>query len=190
MPVEFSFSLVLLLLMVLLSLLKIEKLVRMTFWSYVMMLFSFALASLIVQEVAFLQLTPDVKFLGFLYSDLASFLTSAQPTVILVLYALGLWFFTQSSHLTIRISSELFLQKMQTLLRAFFAIASMLCGIYFSLAYFKWAVYDWLFTQAAVVGYVKWIPLLALIVALWVLFSASQINIRFSFKKENPSPLL
>lgn len=190
MPVELSFILVLLLLIALISLLKIEKLVRMTFWSCVMILFSFALASLIMQEVAFLQLTPDAKFLGFLYSDLASFLLNAQPTLNLVFYLLGLWFFTQSSHLTIRISSELFLQKIQTMLRAFFAIGSIFCGFYFSLAYFKWAVYDWLFTQEVIVVYVKWIPLFALIVALWVLFWASQINIRFSFKKDPVSPSL
>lgn len=190
MSVDVTLLLALILLLVLLSLFKVEKLVRVTFWSYLLLAFSLALWSVILQGATHLQTTPELVFLGMKYTTIAEFLINAQPTVILVFFGLGLRFFIQSSHLTIRISSELFERKMQTLLRCILALGSLISSLYFSLAYFKGAVYEWLFTQEVIAPYVVWIPSLGLVVALVSLFAASQVNIRFIFKKESWTPSL
>lgn len=190
MSVDVTLLLALILLLVLLSLLKAEKLVRVAFWSYLLLAFSLALWSAILQWVAHLQATPELLFLGMKYTKIAEFLSNAQPTVILVFFALGLRFFVQNSHLTIKISSELFERKMQNLLWCVLALGSLISSLYFSLAYFKGAVYEWLFTQEVIVPYVAWIPSLGLVVALVSLFAASQVNIRFIFKKESWTPSL
>lgn len=190
MSIEVSLLLAVVLLLVVLSLLKVEKLVRMTFWSYVLLAFSLAFGTALLQWASHLQMTPEVAFLGMKYAKIAEFLTNAQPTLMLVFFWLGLWFFIQSSHLTIRISLELFEKKMQTLLRCVLALGSLFSSLYFSLAYFKGAVYDWLFMQEMVVPYTAWIPSLGLAVAVVSLIAASQINIRFSFNKESWTPNL
>lgn len=190
MPIELSLMLVFLLLIVLVSLLKLEKLVRMTFWSYLMLLFSLSLGTLIVQRATLLHDGGSEKLLGLAFSDIANFLLNAQPTLMLLTYALGLWFFTQNSHLVIRSASELFLQKLQTILWAILSIWTCICGVYFSLAYFKGAVFDRMFTQESLTPYVQWIPLLWAVVSLGTLFAASQLSIHFSFKKEVSPPSL
>jgi hypothetical protein len=47
---------------------------------------------------------------------------------------------------------------MQTVLWCVLALGSLLSSLYFSLAYFKGAVYEWLFTQEILAPYVIWIP--------------------------------
>ncbi len=188
MSVELSLFLSVVLILVVLSLLKVEKLVRMTFGNYVLLAFSLAFGSALSQRAFHLQLSPEALFLGMQYAKIAEFLLNAQPTLMLVFFWLGLRFFIQNSHLTIRISSELFEKKMQTVLWCVLALGSLLSSLYFALAYFKGAVYEWLFTQEILTPYVIWIPSLWLVVAVVSLIAAAQINIRFSFKKDIWAP--
>ncbi len=183
MSIEVSLLLAVALVLVVLSLLKVEKLVRMTFWSYLLLAFSLAFWTALLQWASYLQMTPEVAFFGIKYMKISEFLINAQPTLMLVFFWLGLWFFVQNSHLTIRISSELFEKKMQTLLWCVLALGNLVSSLYFSLAYFKGAVYDWLFMQEVVVPYTARIPSLGLVVAVVSLIAASQINVRFSFNK-------
>ena len=184
MSVELSLFLSVVLILVVLSLLKVEKLVRMTFGNYVLLAFSLAFGSALSQRASHLQMSPEALFLGMQYVKIAEFLLNAQPTLMLVFFWLWLRFFTQNSHLTIKISSELFEKKLQTLLWCILALGSLISSLYFSLAYFKGAVYERLFTQEFLAPYVTWIPSLWLVIALVSLIGASQINIRFSFKKD------
>ena len=64
MSTERSLVLSLILVVALLSLLKVEKLVRMSFWSYLLLAWSLALGTGILQGASLLQSIPDETFLG------------------------------------------------------------------------------------------------------------------------------
>ncbi len=184
MPIEMLLSFWVLMVVLLLSLLKVEKLVKITFWSYLLLSFSLAFWTLVLQGVHFFQSDPELTFLGLSYQKLANFFLSAQPTLMLLGYVLGLWFFAQSSHLSIRLSSELFGKRLQTLLRGFLCLGSILSSVFFSLAYFKGALYERIFEQSIIAPYTSRIPLISLLTALITLISASQLNLRFFLKKQ------
>lgn len=138
----------------------------------------------VLHGIYFFQAAPESTFLSLSYQQLANFFLSAQPTLILLGYALGLRFFAQSSHLSIRLSSELFGKRLQTLLRAFLCLGSIVSSLFFSLAYFKGALYEWIFEQSVIAPYANRIPLISLLTALITLISASQLNLRFFLKKQ------
>lgn len=187
MPTEITLMLGVLAFVVLFSLLRIEKLIKISFWSYVLLGLLIWLGISILQWATQLQLTPDEKILGITYWWFAEFLINAQPTILLVLFALWLRFFMQNSHLTIHISWELFEKKMQTLLRCFLSLGSIVSSLYFILAYFKGAIYEWVFMQPFIITYTPWIPVIGMITALLCLLASSKINLRFSIKTESSS---
>ena len=78
-------------------------------------------------------------------------------------------------------------KKLQTLLWCILALGSLISSLYFSLAYFKGAVYERLFTQEILTPYVTWIPSLWLVVAVVSLIAAAQINISFFIQKRRMS---
>lgn len=185
MPLEVTILLIACVLVLLLSLLKVEKLVKLTFGSYVLLVLILAVGSLFLQGAEALNASADTSFLGISGASLATFLLSAQPTAMVVILAGGLWFFAQNSHLSITLSAELFEKKLQTLLWGLLSLMSSFAVLYFALAYFKGPVYDRLFTQSFVAAYQQWIPLMAFCAPLITLIAASHINLRFSFKKES-----
>lgn len=189
MPTEIALMLWVLAFVLLLSLLKIEKLVKISFWSYVLLGFLLGIGTCILQRATNLQLTPDQTLLGMSYQSLAGFLVNAQPTILIVLFCLWLWFFAQNAHLSIRISWELFERKIQTILWCFLSLGSLISSFYFFLAYFKGAIYEWLFLQPFMLTYSPRIPLIGVISAISCLLASSQLNLRFSIKAE-PSPSL
>ena len=81
---EVSLFLSVVLILVVLSLLKVEKLVRMTFGNYVLLAFSLAFGSALSQRVSHLQLSPETLFLGLQYSKIAEFILNSQPKRMLV----------------------------------------------------------------------------------------------------------
>lgn len=171
----------------LLSFLKAEKLVKITFWSYVLLAFCIALGIVILQWAAQLQGVGSQTFLGMSYNSIGDFLVNAQPTIMLVLYALGLWFFAMNSHLSIQFSWEIFEKKIQTLLWCVLCLWSVLSSIYFSLGYFKWDLYEQIFNQPQIAIYSSYIPLMSLWVALATILAASHLNFKIALKKTDPS---
>lgn len=167
----------------LLSFLKAEKLVKITFWSYVLLAFCIALWTALLQRAAQLQWIWNQTFLGMSYASIWEFLVNAQPTIMLVLYAWGLWFFAVNSHLSIQFSWEVFEKKIQTLLRCVLCLWSILTSVYFSLWYFKWDIYEWLFNNSQVAIYTSLIPVISLIVALVTLLASSHLNFKIALKK-------
>ena len=171
----------------LLSFLKAEKLVKITFWIYILLAFIIALWTALLQRAAQLQGIGDQTFLGMSYASIGDFLVNAQPTIILLLYVLGLWFFAVNSHLSIQFSSEVFEKKLLTLLWCVLCLGSILTAIYFSLGYFKGDLYDKIFNNDQVVVYTSMIPLVSLVIALITLLAASHLNFKIAFKKTDPT---
>ncbi len=169
MPLEMTLLLGITILILLLSLLKIEKMVKLTFGSYLLLAFSLACGSLIVQEAQYFQVSPQEKLLGIGYEAISTFLLNAQPTLMLLFSALGLRFFAQHAHLTIRIASDLVEKKLQTFLRGILSLISLLSFLYYPLAFFKGAIYEWLFLQESFVGYTSRIPLITCVGILFTL---------------------
>ena len=184
MSTERSLVLLLILVVALLSLLKVEKLVRMSFWSYLLLAWSLALGTGILQGASLLQGIPDETFLGLRCAKIAEFIVNAQPTILLIFFVAGLRFFIQYGHLSIKIFSEIFEKKLQTLLRCVLSFWNLISCFYFSLAYFKGDLYERIFMQPMVVPYVARIPMIGCISAIISLVATSQINLRFSFKKD------
>ena len=177
MSTERSLVLSLILVVALLSLLKVEKLVRMSFWSYLLLAWSLALGTGILQGASLLQSIPDETFLGLRCAKIAEFIINAQPTILLIFFVAGLRFFIQYGHLSIKIFSEIFEKKLQS-------FWNLISCFYFSLAYFKGDFYERIFMQPMVVPYVARIPMIGCISAIISLVATSQINLRFSFKKD------
>ena len=171
----------------LLSFLKAEKLVKITFWSYVLLALCIGLGIAMLQRAAQLQWIGNQTFLGMTYSSIGDFLINAQPTVMLVLYAIGLWFFAINSHLTIQFSWEIFEKKIQTLLRCVLCLWSILSTIYFSLGYFKGDLYEQIFNQPQIAVYTSLIPLISIGIALATLLASSHLNFKIALKKTDPS---
>lgn len=166
----------------LLSFLKAEKLVKITFWSYVLLVFCTWLGICILQWAAQLQWNWNQEILWISYSSMGEFLINAQPTIMLVMYLLWLWFFAVNSHLTIHFSWEMFEKKIQTLLRWILAVWSILSAVYFSLAYFKWDIYELFFNNSYVIWYTSLIPIVSLIFALITILAASHLNLKIALK--------
>ena len=86
MSVEVSLFLSFVLILVVLSILKVEKLDRMTFGNYLLLAFSLAFGSALSQRVSHLQLSPETLFLGMQYAKIAEFLLNSQPKLMLVFF--------------------------------------------------------------------------------------------------------
>lgn len=166
----------------LLSFLKAEKLVKITFWSYVLLVFCTWLWICLFQWAAQLQWIGNQEILWISYASIGEFLINAQPTIMLVLYTLWLRFFAVNSHLIIQFSWEMFEKKIQTLLRWILAMWSILSAVYYSLSYFKWDIYELFFNNSYVIWYVPLIPIVTLISALLTILSASHLNLKIALK--------
>ena len=171
----------------LLSFLKAERLVKITFWSYVLLVFCIALGICIIQRAADLQWMGSQSILGVSYASIGEFLLNAQPTVMIVLYLLWLWFFAMNSHLSIQFSWELFEKKIQTLLRCVLCMWSILSAVYFSLSYFKWELYESIFNSSYIIWYSPMIPIATLISALLTILASSHLNLKIALKMSGSS---
>jgi hypothetical protein len=171
----------------LLSFLKAEKLVKITFWSYVLLVFCLALGICILQWAAQLQWIGNQTILGVSYSSIGEFLVNAQPTIMIVLYLLWLWFFAMNSHLSIQFSWEMFEKKIQTLLRCVLCMWSILSAVYFPLSYFKGEVYEFIFNNSYIIWYSPMIPIATLVSALLTILAASHLNLKIALKMSGSS---
>ncbi len=93
---------------------------------------------------------------------------------------------SKNSYLYIAVSSDPFQKQLQTLVRSVLALASFLSYLYFSLAYFKGEVFNYLFVQTATISpYTAWFPLFGCLTALLVILASSRIQINL-FRKKAP----
>ena len=187
MHIDVAVLLGIIVIILLLSFLRAEKLVKITFWSYVLLAFCIALGIVLLQRATQLQWIGNQTFLGMKYASIGDFLINAQPTIMLVLYALGLRFFAINSHQSIQFSWEIFEKKIQTLLWCVLCLWSILSSIYFSLGYFKWDLYEQIFNQPQIAIYSSYIPLISLWIALTTILAASHLNFKIALKKTDPS---
>jgi hypothetical protein len=170
----------------LLSLLKTEKLVKLTYGSYWLLAFSLALGTLILHWVADLQSFSSETFLGMSYWKIAEWLSNWLPTILLVLYVLLLWWFISYSHLSISLSSDAFERKVQTLIWCILCLGSIVSSIYFILAYFQWAVYETLFLNNYMTPYTHWIPVMTVVFVLATLILSCHFDLKIFIKKSDP----
>ena len=166
----------------LLSFLKAERLVKITFWSYVFLVLCVALGICILQWAAQLQWIGSETILWVSYASIGEFLVNSQPTVMMVVYLWWLWFFAVNSHLSIQFSWEMFEKKIQTLLWCVLCMGSILSAVYFSLGYFKGDIYDWLFNNSYVVTYTPMIPLVSLVLAILTIVASCHLNFKIALK--------
>lgn len=168
----------------LLSLLKVERVVRLAIWSYIVLGFAIALGVVLVNFAGVLNQAPEVVFLWLTYQQYAAFLINALPTLILVFSALFLWFLMQYGSLSVKLSDDMTERKLQTWLWAFLALWGLISFLYFSLFYFKGAVYEWIFLHPEVKMYVQHLPLFSLSISIFVIAFASRFPFKLSLKKE------
>lgn len=102
------------LVILLFSFLKAEKLVKLTFGAYVVLGISLGLGVLMNQYAELLNQNPELLFLGIAYQDYARFLINAQPTVLLIVATLLLRFFVQYAYVSVKLSDDLTEKKLQT----------------------------------------------------------------------------
>ena len=171
----------------LLSFLKAERLVKITFWSYVFLVLCMSLWICILQWAAQLQWIWNQEILWVSYASIGEFLANSQPTVMLVVYVLWLWFFAINSHLSVQFSWELFEKKIQTLLWCVLCMGSILSAVYYPLAYFKWDIYELLFNNSYVVLYTPMIPIVSLIMAILTILASSHLNLKIALKISDSS---
>lgn len=172
------------LLIVIFSLLKAERLVKLAFGSYAVLGFALAFGSLVLNGAQMLNQASETVFLWLTYGEYASFLINAQPTLMLLFSALLLWFFMQYGSLAIKLSDDMTERKLQTGLWAFLALGSLFSWLYFSLFYFKGALYDLIFQQPEVKIYLQYLPLFSLSISIFVIAFASRFSFKLSLKKE------
>ena len=178
---------VIIIIIMLLSFLKAERLVKITFWSYVFLVLCIALWICLLQWAAQLQWMWDQAILWIKYSSIGEFLINSQPTVMMVVYIFWLWFFAMNSHLSIQFSGEMFEKKVQTLIWCVLCLWSILSAVYFSLAYFKWDIYEELFNNSYVVLYTPMIPMVSLVLAIFTILASSHLNLRIALKISDSS---
>ena len=171
----------------LLSFLRAERLVKITFWSYVFLVLCMALWICILQWAAQLKWMWDQEILWIAYNSIGEFLINSQPTVMMVVYVLWLWFFAMNSHLSIQFSWEMFEKKIQTLLRCVLCMWSILSAVYYPLAYFKWDIYEVLFNNSYVISYTPMIPIITLVSALVTILASSHLNLKIALKISDSS---
>ena len=171
----------------LLSFLRAERLVKITFWSYVFLVLCMALWICILQWAAQLKWIWNQEILWITYNSIGEFLVNSQPTVMMVVYILWLWFFAMNSHLSIQFSWEMFEKKIQTLLRCVLCMWSILSAVYYPLAYFKWDIYEVLFNNSYVVSYTPMIPIATLVSALVTILASSHLNLKIALKISDSS---
>ena len=185
MPIPLLYLVVILIAIILLGLLSAEKLIKITFASYVMLAISLALGTMLITYSWALNINPELTFLGIRYGAYANFLTNAQPTIILVLSGLLLWFFAQNSHL--QISFSMISWKLQALVWLPLCIGSLISYLFFTLSYFKGGIYEWLFMNPEIVTYTQYLPLFCCVVGLLVIICSSHINIKLTISKDEPT---
>ncbi len=171
----------------LLSFLKAEKLVQITFWSYVFLVLCTALGICILQWAAQLQWMWSMTILWITYASIWEFLINSQPTVMMLVYILWLRFFAINSHLSVQFSWEMFEKKVQTLLWCVLCLGSIISAVYYSLGYFKWEIYDLIFNNSYVVMYTPMIPLVSLVLALLTILASSHLNLKIALKISDSS---
>lgn len=125
----------------------------------------------------FLQEGPDLLILGMKHQSIADFLIAAQPTLMLVISGLLLWFFLGYGQLHLAKSEDLF----QKFIWAILAVGSVFSMVWLSLFTVGGSLYQWLFLQGDLASYAGWFPVIVIIVALCVLLFASKVNIKLSF---------
>lgn len=186
MPLEILILLVVVMLLFSLSVLKAEKIIKITLGTYLLLPFSMGLGEVLLQLSLYLSTHADQSFLWISFANLSLFLSNAQPTIVLLLFVLLVWFISKNSYLSVAVSSDPFQKQLQTLVRSALALASFLSYLYFSLAYFKWEVFNYLFVQtAAISSYTIWFPLFGFLTALVVVLASSHIQIKL-FRKKAP----
>ena len=171
----------------LLSFLRAERLAKITFWSYVFLVLCMALWICILQWATQLKWIWSQEILWITYNSIGEFLVNSQPTVMMVVYILWLWFFAMNSHLSIQFSWEMFEKKIQTLLRCVLCMWSILSAVYYPLAYFKWDIYEVLFNNSYVVSYAPMIPIATLVSALVTILASSHLNLKIALKISDSS---
>lgn len=166
----------------LLTLLKVEKLVRLTFGLLFALLFSLAFGLLLQQLADGLLGDASLRFLGFSYEQYASFLLAAQPTMSFVFSALLVWLFVQRGTLQLEWGGMLGFGTVQSLLWACLSLGNLLSYLYFSLAFFKWGWYEWLMQREVLHPYLQYLPWLGMLTVIVMVVCASRFRIKFSVR--------
>jgi len=171
----------------LLSFLKAERLVKITFWSYVFLVICIALWICILQWAAQLQGMWEAVILWVSYASIGEFLLNSQPTVMMLVYVLWLWFFAVNSHLSVQFSWELFEKKVQTLLWCVLCMGSIVSAVYYSLGYFKGEMYEFIFNNSYVILYTPMIPIVSLVLGILTILASSHLNLKIALKVTDSS---
>lgn len=159
------------------GLLSLEKIVKISFWSWVLLGLSLGIGAGLRWWADFLNASPDAVFLGISQAGLAEFLLTAQPTIMLVISGLLLWFFLSYGQLTLNRGEDL----LQKILWAILAVGSVISMLWLSLFSVWGSLYQWLFQQGDLAEYEVFFPVFVMIMALAVIFFASKVNIKLSF---------
>lgn len=138
-----------------------------------------------MQLALFLNTSPELRFLGISYQGLSEFLISAQPTVVLLLFIFLIWFVVKNSYIGILHAQDPFQKQLQALIWSVLCVGSTLSYFYFTLAYFKGEVFEYLFMSPKLLPYISWFPIIGFVVPLLVILASSRIQFRL-FKKQIP----
>lgn len=157
-------------------LLQVEKIVKLAFGSWLVLGMSLAIGIGIDQGVEVLKTNPEAVFLGINQGWFADFLFNAQPTIMLVISGLLLWFFVKYGQIRLGNGEDI----LQKILWSVLAMGSLVSMIWISLFTVGGGLYEWLFEQWNLVHYSAFFPLFVFVMALLSLIFASKVNIRFS----------
>ena len=161
---------------------QVERLVKLSFGSWVLLGWSLAVGVWIRQLVDLWNLTPEALVLGVKYSSLADFFLNAQPTIMLVSSGLLLWFFLRYGQLKLANTEDI----LQKIFWPILSMGSLVSFIWLSLFTVWGGLYDWVFGQGDLAKYGAWFPVFVMAMALVSLLCASKVNIKLSFST-NPA---
>lgn len=103
----------------------IEKMIRIILGNYILSSICLAASQSINLAVQSMNKTPDLKFMGFAYDKVASFLNSGSMTIILILYVILLVIIYRTSKIRIVLPMDQALKKMLQLIFVPLTVISM-----------------------------------------------------------------
>lgn len=111
----------------------IDRMSKVIIWNYLAWITCFAFGNLIHQWVNRLISTPDAKFIGISYSKFASFLSTWQLTLVLLLFAGLIWLIYACGKIQVSYSTRITTEKLYFIILIPITVLSFVIGPYIAL---------------------------------------------------------
>ncbi len=163
----------------------IDRMSKVIIWNYLAWITCFAFGNLIHQWVNRLMSTPDAKFIGISYSKFASFLSTWQLTLVLLLFAGLIWLIYACGKIQVSYSTRITTEKLYFIILIPITVLSFVIGPYIALQA------DWIqvlnFIEKTLTGnfwflvnFIKHLPFWMFINWIVFIILSSHINFKIS----------